>query len=63
MKPNPGHLPDDAIGKRVIVGLRNGSVCGRVPVTATAPLGWDAKQARWSLTGQPHDIAQYEVIP
>ncbi len=62
MKPNPGHIPHEARGRRVIVTLRNGSVCGRVPVSAAAPRGWAADQARWTLTEQPHDILAYEVL-
>lgn len=65
MTPNPGHLPPDAEGKRVIVELRSGSVCGREPVTSTAPRGWAAdgrNGCRWTLLGRPHDILFYEVI-
>lgn len=62
MKANPGHLPEEAIGKRVIVKLANGDVCGREPVSPTAPRGWAADTARWTLTGHPFDIAEYEVI-
>jgi hypothetical protein len=62
MTPNPGHLPEEATGKRVIVRLREGSICGRQPVSPTAPRGWAADGARWSLTGHPFDIMDYEVI-
>lgn len=65
MNPNPGHCPEDAIGKRVIVRLADGSVCGRDPVSSTSPRGWAAdgrNGCRWTLTGQPSDIAEYEVI-
>lgn len=57
MTPNPGHMPAHAAGRRVIVRLRNGSVC--------APPGWPADGrwgCRWSLTGAPHDIIAYRVI-
>lgn len=65
MKPNPGHCPDEAIGKRVIVRLVEGSVCGRDPVSPITPKGWAADGrhgCRWTITGHPFDIAEYEVI-
>lgn len=62
MTPNPGHLPEEAIGKRVVVRLADGSICGREPVSSSAPRGWAADRARWTLTGVPFDIAEYEVI-
>lgn len=65
MKPNPGHCPDDAIGKRVIVKLANGLIQGKEPVSSTAPRGWAADGrwgCRWTRTGHPYDIAEYEVI-
>lgn len=55
MKRNYGHLPGDAIGRRVRVKLANGRVCD----------GWPADGkggCRWTLTGHPFDIAEYEVI-
>jgi hypothetical protein len=60
--PNPGHLPPEAEGKRVIVQLAEGSTCGREPVSPTAPRGWAAESTRWTLTGHPFDIAFYEVV-
>lgn len=65
MTPNPGHLPPETAGKRVIVALRNGSVCGREPVSSGGPRGWAADGrggCRWSLTNHPFDIINYEVI-
>ena len=57
MRPNPGHLPDDAAGKRVRVTLRNGS-------RPTGDWAADGRGAcRWSLPGRPHDIVAYEVAP
>jgi len=56
MKPNPGHLPRDAENKRVNVILRNGE---------RAESSWPADGrggCRWTLTGHPFDIAQYEVV-
>jgi len=65
MPANPGFFPEVAKGKRVIVKLANGKVCGREPVTSTTPPGWaaDGKQGcRWTITGHPFDIANYQVI-
>jgi hypothetical protein len=42
MRPNPGHCPDEARGRRVIVQLANGTICGTEPVTTVSPLGWAA---------------------
>ncbi len=63
--PNPGHCPREAAGKRVVVRLANGDVCGREPASAATPAGWpaDGRQGcRWSRLGLPHDIADYEVV-
>jgi hypothetical protein len=63
--PNPGYCPDRAKGKRVIVKLANGLICGRNPVSATTPPGWAAdgpQGCRWSIAGHPFDIANYEVL-
>src|SRR3546814_9458887 len=35
MTPSPGHLPPEAEGKRVIVKLAEGSICGREPASST----------------------------
>lgn len=62
MKPNPGHCPEEAEGKRVRVRLADGSMATDVP--GAAP-GWSADGrggCRWTLTGSPFDIAEYEVI-
>lgn len=55
MRPNPGHCPDEAIGRRVRVALRNGSR----PADAWAADGRGG--CRWSLTGSPFDVVEYEV--
>lgn len=63
MTPNPGFCPREAIGKRVRVQLADGTV--NRDVDPSAPPGWAADGkggCRWSLTGRPHDIAQFEVI-
>lgn len=55
MKRNPGHLPDDAVGKRVRVVLASGATGG----------DWAAdgrSGARWTRTGSAFDIDYYEVI-
>lgn len=66
MRPNLGHCPDEARGKRVIVQLANGRICGTEPVTTVTPLGWSADGkggCRWSLTrgGFPFDIAGWRL--
>jgi hypothetical protein len=60
--PNPGHCPQEATGKRVRVRLCDGSIPKDVD---GAPKGWAADGrggCRWSLTGHPFDIKEYEVI-
>lgn len=63
MRPNPGHLPDDCDGTdegktfRVHVVLRNG-----YDTRGREPIGWPAPGTRWTLTGHPFDIIEYEVI-
>lgn len=55
MKRNPGHLPPEAVGKRVNVRLANGAVGRDWPA--------DGKGGcRWSITGHPFDIAEFEVL-
>ena len=64
MKPNPGHCPTEAIGKRVVVRLAHGGI-GRADPNPTSPPGWAADGrtgCRWSKSGSPFDIAEYEVI-
>lgn len=61
---NPGHLPDEAIGQRVRVKLAHGGMgaCDQNPMS---PPGWAADGrggCRWSITGSPFDIAEFEVI-
>lgn len=62
--PNLGHCPPEAEGKRVRVLLANGRI-GATDDNAMSPPGWAADGrggCRWSLTGSPFDIAQYEVL-
>jgi len=62
--PNPGHLPPEAIGKRVIVRLEHGGI-GKADPNPMSPPGWAADGrtgCRWTRTGSPYDIAEYEVI-
>jgi hypothetical protein len=52
-------LPEEAQGKRVIVELAGGQVHGEKPA-GDAGAGWAADGRgglRWSLTGDPHDVA------
>jgi hypothetical protein len=61
---NPGWLPEDAMGKRVRVRLADGRL-GACDDNPMSPPGWPADGklgCRWSLTGRPFDIAEYEVI-
>jgi hypothetical protein len=65
MAPNRGKCPKEAIGKRVIVNLANGRVCGREAVSSATPVGWaaDGKSGcRWSISGSEWDIANYQVL-
>jgi len=64
MKTNPGHLPSEAIGKRVRVRLAHGGI-GACDGNPMSPPGWAADGrggCRWSIVGLPHDIAEFEVI-
>lgn len=58
MQRSPGYCPSIARGKRVRGILANGAPFG-------SPAGWpaDGKAAcRWTRTGHPFDIEQYEVV-
>lgn len=57
MKPNPGHLPPEARGRRVRVRLASGEIVAAPGWPADGPGG-----CRWTLAGQPYDIAAYEVL-
>jgi hypothetical protein len=62
VKPNPGHCPEEAEGKRVRVRLADGSIAADLP---GAPPGWAAdgrNGCNWQRRGFPFDIAEYEVI-
>jgi hypothetical protein len=64
VKPNPGYLPVEAMGKRVRVRLANGRI-GATDDNPMSPRGWAAdgkRGCRWSITGSPFDIKEYEVI-
>ena len=64
MPANPGYCPDEARGKRVQVTLANG-MAGTTDGNPMSPLGWPAdgrNGCRWTLTGFPFDIKDYEVI-
>lgn len=63
-RPNPGHVPADAIGKRVRVRLAHGGI-GATDDNPMSPPGWaaDGKGAcSWEKRGTPFDIAEYEVL-
>lgn len=55
MTRNRGHLPPEAVGKRVRVRLRNGVTCDSWPADGRGG-------CRWTLTGDTHDILAYQVI-
>jgi len=58
VKPNPGHIPAEAKGKRVRVNLVRDT-------PGTPPRDWPADGqggCRWSETDFDFDIANYEVI-
>lgn len=60
MRPNEGFCPPEAAGRRVHVILRNGYDSRK-----KEPAGWEAVGrggCRWTLTGDPFDIAEYQVI-
>lgn len=61
MTPNPGYQPAESAGKRVRVKLANGEM-GTVDPNPMSPPGWAADTTRWTLTGSPFDVADYEVI-
>lgn len=62
-KPNEtGRCPREAVGKRVIVKLRNGDVCGEKQVTSVSPIGWDAKTTVWADRGFAFDVVEYRVL-
>ena len=63
-----GEQPARTKGKRVIVQLRSGKVCGREPVTSTSPPGWTADAPtrwKWEPEGSPartFDIVRYMIV-
>lgn len=61
-RPNPGRQPEETIGKRVVVRLANGSICGERPVNSDSKLGWSADTTHWGRTGSPFDVAEYRVL-
>ena len=64
MTPNPGFCPPEAEGKRVVVRLAHGGI-GKADDNPMSPPGWAADGkggCRWSLTGHPFDIAEFEVL-
>lgn len=61
MNPNPGHYPPEAIGKRVKVRLRDGTIQGDKPVNTDSKLGWAAETTDWSLTDHPFDVVEWEL--
>jgi hypothetical protein len=65
--PNPGYCPPEAAGKRVRVVLAKDAETMRQPTydnhwNPMSKPGWAADTSRWSRTGEPHDIAFFEVI-
>lgn len=65
VRENHGTMPADAAGKRIRGVLRNGMRFGFEPIANAVPDGWAADGklgCRWTLTGHPFDIAEFEVI-
>jgi hypothetical protein len=60
MKPNPGYCPAEAAGKRVRVVLAR-DVGRDTPQTYDWPADGQGG-CRWSITGDKHDVAKFEVI-
>lgn len=60
---NEGEQPEASKGKRVAVVLMNGEI-GKPEGTPTAPPGWAADRARWSISRPrfPFDIAWYRIL-
>lgn len=65
-KPNPGRCPRAAKGKRVVVMLNNGSICGEEPLSPVTPAGWaaDGKHGcNWEIDPDwPFAIRGYYVL-
>jgi hypothetical protein len=64
-RENHGRMPGLAAGKRIVVELRNGSICGEQPVGSGSPAGWPADGkggCRWSLEGSDFDIVRYRIL-
>jgi hypothetical protein len=61
-QPNPGKQPEETAGKRVVVRLANGSVCGERPVNSDSKLGWSADTTRWSKEGSPFDVVEWKLL-
>ena len=61
MIPNPGYVPTIAKGKRVRGILANGHRFGFEQVNPVSPLGWTADSIRWSKTGSPFDVKEWEL--
>lgn len=55
-RPNPGHLPADAVGKRVAVALSSG-ILSQSGWPADGPAG-----CSWAIKGSPFDIVFYRVL-
>jgi hypothetical protein len=61
---NPGYQPEHTRGKRIGALLWNGRLTSTEPVIATAPLGWAADKAGWTIgkPPRPFDIAYYRML-
>jgi hypothetical protein len=57
-KRNPGKCPEEAKGKRVRVRLAG---TGEEPKYGDE-VGWPANTTRWTVTGHPYDVKDFEVI-
>lgn len=60
-----GKIPRGANGKRVIVYLRNGNLCGVEPVTTVTPPGWAADGkggCRWSFLPEDNPASAFDIL-
>lgn len=69
-RENHGFCPAEAAGKRIKVKLRDGSIQGDKPVSATSPAGWPADgdangrgpPIRWTLEGHRADVIAWDFL-
>lgn len=63
-RKNPGRLPDECKGKRILAKMRHGGI-GRYDEGPMSPKGWPADGqggCRWKLIGDETDIVEYAIL-